>query len=86
MKIFSVVDACSSFFMMTPSKESSNLTTFATMFGRSQYVRVLVSASLSSNCFQYKMDQISGPIAQCCNDLVIYSYSEEDHDHVRFKS
>ena len=34
VKIFSTVDACSSFFMMTLSKESSYLTTFATMFGR----------------------------------------------------
>ena len=33
------------------------------------------------------MDQIFGPITQCCrivDDLVIYSYSEEDHDHILF--
>ena len=47
-----------------------------------------MGASLSSDCFQYKMDQIFVPIAQCsgiANDLVIYSYSEEDHDQVLFQ-
>ena len=88
VKIFSIVDACSSFFMMALSKESSYLTTFATLFGRYQYVRVPMGASLSSNCFQYKMDQIFGPMAQCCgitDDLAIYSYSEEDHDCALFQ-
>ena len=73
---------------MTPSKESSYVTTFATMFGRYQYVRVPMGASLSSDYFQYKMDQIFGPIKQCCriaDDLVIYSYSEKDHDHMLFQ-
>ena len=41
--------------------------------------------SLSSNCFQYKMDQIFGPIEQCCgitDNLVMYNYTLEDHDRV----
>ena len=66
VKIFSIMDVCSSFFMMTLSKESSYLTTFATMFGRYQYVRVPMGASLSSDCFWYKMDQIFRTIADCC--------------------
>ena len=83
VKIFSIVDACSSFFMMALSKESSYLTTFATMFSIYRYVHIPMGASLSSDCFQYKMDQIFGLIAQCCsiaNDLLIYGDSEEDHD------
>ena len=43
--------------------------------------------SLSRNCFQYKMDQIFGPIEQCCgitDDLIIYGYILEDHDRVCF--
>ena len=47
-----------------------------------------MGASLSSDCFQYKMDQIFGPITQCwgiMDDLAIYSYSEEDLDHVLFQ-
>ena len=88
VKIFSIVDTCSSFCMMTLSKESSYLTTFATMFQRYQYVRVPMGASLSRDCFQYKMDQIFGPIVQCCgitDGLVIYSYSEENHDCILFQ-
>ena len=62
VEIFSIMDACSSFFMMALSKESSYLTTFATMFGRYRYVHVPMGASLSSDCFQYKMDQIFSQI------------------------
>ena len=46
VKIFSIIDACSSFFMMALSKESSYLTTFATMFSRYRYVHVPVGARL----------------------------------------
>ena len=74
--------------MMALSKESSYLTIFATMFGRYRYVHISMGNSLSSDCFQYKMDQIFGPIAQYCSiadDIVIYGYSEEDHDQVLFQ-
>ena len=87
-KLFSMMDACSSFLMMWLSKESSYMTTFATMFSRYRYVHIPMGASLSSDCFQYKMYQIFGPIPQSCgitNDLVIYSYSEMDHDQVLFQ-
>ena len=46
-----------------------------------------MGANLGSNCFQYKMDQIFGPVEQCCrieDDLVIYAYTLEDHDRVLF--
>ena len=74
-------------FMMALSKESSYLTTFATMFCRHRYVHVPMGPNLSSDCFQYKIEQIFGPIPQCCgitNDLVIYGYSKEDHNQVLF--
>ena len=69
-KVFSILDACSSFFMMTLSMKSSYLTTFATMFGRYRYVTVPMGASLSSDCFQYKMDQVLGPVEQCYGNLI----------------
>ena len=69
---------------MALSKESSYLTTFATMFGRYRYVHIPMGASLNSDCFQHKMDHpIFSPIAQCCgitDDLVFYGYPEQDHD------
>ena len=73
--------------MVTLNKTSSYLTTFATMFGRSRYIRVPIGSSLSSNCFQYKMDHIFGPIEHCCgiaDDLIIYGYTLDDHDRVLF--
>ena len=86
-KVFSIVDACLLFFIVTLSKKSSCLTTFTTVFGRYRYVRFSSGASLSSDCFQYKMDQTFGPIKQCCGiaaDLIIYGYTLEDHDRVLF--
>ena len=86
-KVFSTVDTCSSFFMMLLNKHSSYLTTFATMYGRFRNVHVPMGASLSSDCFQYKMDEIFGPIKQCCDiadNLIVFGYSEEDHDRVLF--
>ena len=86
-KIFSIANACSSFFMMLLNKHSSYLTTFATMYGRFRYVHVPMGACLSSDCFQHKMDEIFGPIEQCCSiadDIIVFGYSEEDHDRVLF--
>ena len=84
-KVFSIVDACSSFFMMLLNKSSSYFTTFATIYGRFRYVHVPMGANLSSDCFQYKMDEVFGPIKQCCgiaDDLIVFDYSEEDHNRV----
>ena len=78
--VSSIVDACSSFVMMLLNKHSSYLTTVATMYGRFIYVHVLMGASLSSDCFQYKKDEIFGPIEQCCgiaDNLIVFGYSEE---------
>ena len=75
-------------FMMVLSKESSHLTTFATMLGICRYSYVPMGASLSSDCFQYKMDKIFSLIAQCCgitDGLVIYGYSKEEHVWVLFQ-
>ena len=73
--------------MMILSRKSSYLTTFNTMFRRYRYVRVPMGASLNSDCFQYKMDIISGPIEQFCgitDDLEIFAFTLEDHDRDLF--
>ena len=47
-----------------------------------------MGASISSDCFQYKMDHIFAQITKCfsiTDDLVIYGYSGEDHDQVLFQ-
>ena len=57
------------------------------MFGRYRYIRVSMGTSLSNDCFLYKMDQIFGPIEQCCgiaDNLVMYGYTLGDHDRVLF--
>ena len=51
-KWFTVVDSTSSFFNHKLDTESSKLTTFGTPFGRYRYLRMPMSASLSSNIYQ----------------------------------
>ena len=66
---------------------SSYLTTFTTIYGRFRYVHVPMGVSLLSDYFQYKMDEIFGPIKKCCStadDLIFIGYSEEDHSRVLF--
>ena len=57
--------------------------TFGTMYGRNCYLRVPMGASLSSDVYQFKIDEIFEDIPQCvgiADDIVIYSYNDQDHD------
>ena len=55
--------------------------TFGTMFGHYCYLRVPMGASLSSDVYQYKIDEIFQDIPQCvgiADDIVIYGYNDHD--------
>ena len=50
-------------------------------------MHIQIGANLSSDCFQYKIDEIFGPIEQCCSiadDLIVFGNPEEDHNRVIF--
>ena len=82
-KKFSIVDSTKSFFNLSLTKQASLLTTFGTMYGRYCYLRVPMGASLSSDVYQFKKDEIFEEIPQCvgiADDIVIYSYNDQDHD------
>ena len=64
-------------------EQSSLLTTFGTMFGRYCYIGVTMGASLSSDVYQYKADEIFQDIPQyvgIADDIGIFGYGDSDHD------
>ena len=79
----SIVDSTKSFFNLSLMKRASLLTMFGTMYGCYCYLRVPVGASLSSDVYQFKVDEIFEDIPQCvgiADDIVIFGYSGQDHD------
>ena len=53
------------------------------MYRRYCYLRVPMGASLSSDVYQYKVDEIFKDIQQCvgiADDIMIFSYNDHDHD------
>ena len=82
-KKFSIVDSTKSFFNLGLTERALLLTTFGTMCGRYCYLRVPVGASLSSDVYQYKVDEIFEDISQCvgiADDIVIFGYNDHHHD------
>ena len=82
-KKFSIVDSTKSFFNLSLTKRASLLMTFGTMYGRYCYQRVPRGTLLSSDVYQYKIDEIFEDIAQCegiADDIVIFGYDDSDHD------
>ena len=64
-------------------EQSLLLYSFGTIFGRYCYLRVPVGASLSSDVYQYKVDEIFQDTPQCvgiADDIVIFEYGDSDHD------
>ena len=86
-KRFSIVDSTKSFFNLSLTKRASLLTTFGTMYGHYCYLRVPMGASLSSDVYQFKVDEIFQDIPQCegiADDIVIFGYNDTDHNQVLY--
>ena len=82
-KKFSIVDSTKSFFNLSLTRKASLLTTFGTMYGHYCYLRVPMGASLPSDVYQFKIDEIFEDISQCvgiADDIVIFGYDDHDHD------
>ena len=77
------MDPTKSFFNLSLTKKASLLTAFGTIYGRYSYLRVPMGASLSSDVYQFKIDEIFEDISQCvgiADDIVIFGYDDHDHD------
>ena len=86
-KKFSIVDSTKSFFNLSLTERASLLTTFGTMYGHYCYLRVPMGASLSSDVYQLKVDEIFQDISQCegiANDIVIFGCNDTDHDQALY--
>lgn len=82
-KYFSVLDATQGFLQVKLDKESSKLCTFATPFGRYQFLRLPYGICSAPEVFQEKMFEIFGSVEGCCfyiDDLLIYGNSVEQHN------
>ena len=83
-KKFSRVDSTKLFFNLGLTERASQLTVFGTMYWRYCYLRVPMGASLSSDVYQYKVDEIFQDIPQCvgiADDIMIFGYNDHDYDH-----
>ena len=77
-KFFTVVDSTSSFFNHKLDDESSKLTTFGMPFGRYRYLRMPMGASLSSDVYQYKVDDHLEHIENCvaiADDIIAFGFN-----------
>ena len=82
-KKFSIVDSTKSFFNLSLTRKASLLTMFGTMYGHYCYLRMPMGASLSSDVYQFKRDEIFEDISQCvgiADDIFIFGYDDHDHD------
>ena len=82
-KKFSIVDSTKLFFNLSLTERALLLTTFCIMYGRYCYLRVPMGASLSSDVYQFKIDEIFEDIPQCvsiADNIMIFGYSDHDHD------
>ena len=57
-KKFNIVDSTKSFFNLSLTRKASLLTTFGTIYGHYCYLRVPMGASLSSDVYQFKIDEV----------------------------
>lgn len=84
-KYFSLFDLKSGFWHMVLDKESSDLTTFITPFGRYKFNRVPFGLNCAPELFQRRMVQIFGDIPGVTNyfdDLCIHAETEKEHDEI----
>ena len=79
--VFSTLDAKSSFWKNPLHKDSSELTTFTTPFGRFRFLRMPFGISSASEVFQYTMEQIFAgyPCAVIVDDIIVGGNGEEQH-------
>ena len=79
-KYFSMVDSTSSFFIHKLDEESSKLTNVWNTIGRYRYLRMPMGASLSSDVYQYKVDNFILKTYQMygiADDIIMYGYKSD---------
>lgn len=84
-KYFSTLDAKQGFWQVQLNKESTDLCTFNTVFGRYKFLRMPYGISSASEIFHKKLyehfDDIEG-VTLFVDDLLIYAETKEKHDFI----
>ena len=81
--VFSKLDANSGFWQIGLSRQSANLTTFITPFGRFCFNRLPFEISSAPEHFQKRISQVlEGTDGARClmNDILVYGKSVKEHD------
>lgn len=84
-RVFTVLDLSSGFWQMELDRESSDLTTFMTPFGRYRWNRVPFGLNNAPEMFQRRMVQIFGDITGVeiyFDDMAVSGTDEAEHDYV----
>ena len=80
---FSLLDITHAYWSIKLDKESSNLTSFSTPFGRYHYLCLPFGISASSDIFQMKMDEIfacMSVLTAIVDDILIFGCTLKEHD------
>ena len=83
-KFFSKMDAKYGYWSVDLNEESTELTTFTSVFGRYAYLKVSFGHVVSKDVFQQKMDQI---LEHCprtvgiADDVVVFGATKEENDN-----
>lgn len=83
--VFTVIDLTSGFWHMSLDKDTSDLTTFMTPFGRYKFNRLPFGLNCAPEMFQRTMVQIFGDIPGVCiyfDDILIFANDFESHDKI----
>lgn len=83
--IFSILDATKGFWQLKLSESASNLTTFATPFGRYAFTRLPFGVSVSPEIFHRTFTEIFEGIPGVqiyIDDMIIYADSKAKHDKI----
>ncbi|CAK1554172.1 unnamed protein product [Leptosia nina] len=82
-KFFSVLDANSGFWAIKLDRESADLCTFATPFGRYQFLRLPFGINSASEVFHGKMRQLLEDLEGVDNfvdDIIVWGSNKQEHD------
>lgn len=82
-KFFSKLDAKAGYWSVHLAKESQELTTFRTPFGRYCFQRLPFGLATSQDIFQQEMDRITNQVPGCigiADDVAVVGKTEEEHD------